>query len=78
MKLKASMLQDLEKGRDCEIGYINGVICDYGRQANVKTPFNDRIVELVMEAQHRRGVNSFETLSRFDDLLETYAAGAAL
>ncbi len=77
VKLKASMLQDLEKGRDCEIDYINGVICDYGRQAGVRTPFNDRIVELVMEAQHRRRVNSFEILSRFDDLLETYAAGAA-
>lgn len=31
-KLKASMLQDLEKGRKCEIDAINGVVCDFGRK----------------------------------------------
>jgi len=72
-KLKASMLQDLEKGRECEINYINGVICQQGRACGIPTPFNDRIVELVTEAQTRRGVNDFSYLSRFDDLLEKYA-----
>ena len=78
VKLKASMLQDLEKGRDCEINYINGVICDYGRECGVATPFNDKIVELVTEAQNRRGVNDFGYLSRFDGLLERYAKGHSL
>jgi len=32
-KLKASMLQDLEKGRECEINYINGVICQQAERA---------------------------------------------
>lgn len=73
VKLKASMLQDLEKGRDCEIDYINGVICNNGKTAGVKTPFNDKVVELVTEAQNRRGVNDFSYLSRFDGLLEQYA-----
>lgn len=72
--LKASMLQDLEKGRDTEINYINGLICEKGRERHVPTPFNDKIVELVTEAQNRRGVNDFSYLSRFDDLLETYAS----
>ena len=75
MKLKASMLQDLEKGRDCEIDYINGIICKKGREKNVPTPFNDKVVELVTEAQSRRGVNDFSYLSRFDGLLEQYAKG---
>ena len=30
--LKASMLQDLEKGRKCEIDAINGVVCAYGNE----------------------------------------------
>ena len=72
-KLKASMLQDLEKGRECEINYINGVICQYGRAGGVPTPFNDRIVELVEEAQNCRGVNGFSFLDRFDDLLAKHA-----
>lgn len=71
--LKASMLQDLEKGRDTEIDYINGLICDKGRERDVATPFNDRIVELVTEAQTRRGVNNFSYLGRFDDLLKIHA-----
>ena len=73
VKLKASMLQDLEKGRECEINYINGVICQRGRECSVATPFNDKIVELVTEAQNRRGVNDFSYLNRFDGLLEKYA-----
>jgi 2-dehydropantoate 2-reductase len=77
-KLKASMLQDLEKGRECEINYINGVICRYARERGTETPFNDKIVELVTEAQTRRGVNDFSYLSRFDGLLEKYAKGHTL
>ena len=75
VKLKASMLQDLEKGRDCEINYINGIICQQGRECGVATPFNDKITELVLEAQKRRGVNDFSFLSRFDGLLATKANG---
>ncbi|MBU9436646.1 2-dehydropantoate 2-reductase [Burkholderia multivorans] len=71
-KLKASMLQDLEKRRDTEIDYINGLICEKGRERGVPTPFNDRIVELVAEAQARRGVNDFGYLARFDDLLAAH------
>lgn len=73
VKLKASMLQDLEKGRDCEIDYINGIVCRKGRESGVPTPFNDKVVELVTEAQNRRGVNDFGYLSRFDGLIAEYA-----
>lgn len=73
VELKASMLQDLEKGRDCEIDFINGIICRKGREAGIPTPFNDKVVELVLEAQNRRGVNDFSYLSRFDALLAQYA-----
>ncbi|MFA6689866.1 MAG: ketopantoate reductase family protein [Sphaerochaetaceae bacterium] len=45
--LKASMLQDLEKGKKTEIDAINGVVCAYGRKVGVPTPFNDKVVEIV-------------------------------
>ena len=73
VKLKASMLQDLEKGRECEIDFINGIICKTGQQCGIETPFNDKIVELVMEAQNRGDVNDFSYLNRFDELLNKYA-----
>ncbi len=64
---------NVEKGRDTEIHYINGLIGPKGHERHVATPFNDKIVELVTEAQHRRGVNNFAYLSRFDALLERHA-----
>lgn len=46
-----SMLQDLRKGKKCEIDAINGVVCDFGRKYGVPTPVNDRIVEIVKAEQ---------------------------
>lgn len=68
--LEASMLQDLQKGRPTEIDYINGVVAENGRQVGVATPFNDKVIELVKEAEARKGVNDFSYLSRFDEILE--------
>jgi 2-dehydropantoate 2-reductase len=64
--------------RRCEIDYINGVICGKGREYGVPTPFNDKIVELVQEAQAERSINIFDSLSRFDGLLEKYAKDVAV
>lgn len=70
VRLKASMLQDLEKGYPSEIDYINGLISRKGREYGVPTPFNDKVVELIQEAQTERSVNIFDSLSRFDSLVE--------
>ena len=48
---KASMIQDLEKGRVCEILQINGKFVSDGEKVGVPTPFNRKIVELVLEIQ---------------------------
>ena len=50
--LKASMLQDLEKGKPTEVDAINGSVCAMGRKVGVKTPACDKVVELIhrMEA----------------------------
>jgi 2-dehydropantoate 2-reductase len=68
---KASMLQDLEKGKKTEIDYINGVVCRGGRKCGIPTPFNDKVVELVKEAEARGGVNDFSYLARFNDIIES-------
>lgn len=48
---KASMLQDLEKGRRCEISSINGVVSETGRKFGVPTPFCDALVKIVTEIE---------------------------
>jgi 2-dehydropantoate 2-reductase len=68
---KASMLQDLEKGKKTEIDYINGVVCRGGRKCGIPTPFNDKVVELVKEAEARGSVNEFSYLERFNDIIES-------
>lgn len=50
-KLVASMLQDLQKGRKCEIDAINGVVCDTGRKYGVPTPANDLVRKIVKEIE---------------------------
>jgi 2-dehydropantoate 2-reductase len=44
---RPSMLQDVMRGRRTEIDHLNGYVSRRGREAGVKTPFNDAIVELV-------------------------------
>ena len=50
-EIEPSMLQDLKKGKPCEVDAINGVVCEWGRKYNVPTPINDRIVEVIRKEQ---------------------------
>jgi 2-dehydropantoate 2-reductase len=65
--LKASMLQDLEKGKVCEVDGINGVICNYGKKYNFPTPYNDMVVETIHEIEQGKLKPSFENLNRFEE-----------
>lgn len=58
--LKASMLQDLEKGRRTEISYINGTVSQRGRLHGIPTPFNDMVCHIVAEEESRGEVNQYE------------------
>jgi 2-dehydropantoate 2-reductase len=49
--IEPSMLQDLKKGKPCEIDAINGVVSDWGKKKGIPTPVSDRIVEIVHEIQ---------------------------
>lgn len=59
-RLKASMLQDLEKGRKTEIDYINGFISAKGKDIGVNTPYNDTVVQLIHDAENHKRVPRFE------------------
>lgn len=72
--LKASMLQDLEKGRPTEIDFINGEVCRGGRETGVPTPYNDMVVALV-KLQEKQGfvINPEDSLGFFEALLNKRA-----
>ena len=40
----ASMAQDVHKGRKSEVDFMNGLICEKGRETGVPTPYHDAIV----------------------------------
>ena len=50
-KIKSSSLQSIERGRRTEIDFLNGYICDRGRDLNVSTPVNDAVRAMVLEIE---------------------------
>lgn len=66
--LKASMLQDLEKGRKCEIDAINGIVCVYGRKYGVPTPYNDKVCEIIHGVEAGKYSCSFQNIALFSGL----------
>lgn len=66
--LKASMLQDLEKGKKTEVDSINGVVSDFGKKKNVPTPYNDMVVKVIHEIEEGKRKPSRDNLSAFDSL----------
>ncbi len=69
--IEPSMLQDLKKGKPCEIDAINGVVCYWGKKCGVPTPINDRIVEVIKKEQNKELPLAKENIHLFDDLLKT-------
>ena len=63
--LRASMLQDLEKGKKTEVDAINGVVCAFGRKVGVPTPMNDKIVDIIHRIENGELTPSFSNLALF-------------
>lgn len=63
--IKSSMLNDIAKGRPCEIDAINGVVCDYGDKVHIDTPMNDKIVEIVKGIEAKKYKSSWDNLDLF-------------
>ena len=64
-KLKASMLQDLEKGKLTEVDAINGAVSEYGRKVGFPTPVNDKVVEIIHKIEKGELKPGFENLKYF-------------
>ncbi len=52
-KARSSMWEDLQNKRPVEVDYINGEIVKLGKQLNIPTPLNERLIELVKSAQQK-------------------------
>ena len=63
--LKASMLQDLEKGKKSEVDAINGVVSAFGRKVGVPTPMNDAVVRIIHQIEDGKLKPSFDNLKFF-------------
>lgn len=63
--LKASMLQDIEKGKKTEVDAINGAVSDFGRKVNFPTPFNDKVVEIIHMIEEGKLTPSYDNLALF-------------
>ena len=64
-KLKASMLQDLEKNKKTEVDAINGIASAFGRKVSIPTPMNDKVVEIVHRIEDGELRPSFDNLKYF-------------
>ena len=65
-KLKASMLQDLEKGKLTEVDAINGAVSEYGRKVGFPTPANDKVVEIIHRIERGELKPCFDNLKYFE------------
>lgn len=65
-KLKASMLQDIEKGKPTEVDAINGAVSAYGRKVGCPTPMNDRVVDVIHRIERGELSPSVENLRWFE------------
>lgn len=66
--IEPSMLQDLKKGKPCEVDAINGIVCEWGKKCGVPTPINDRIVEVIKKEQAGELKLEHANIRLFDDL----------
>ena len=64
--LKASMLQDLEKGKPTEVDAINGAVSAFGRKVGCPTPMNDRVVDIIHRIERGELSPGFDNLKYFE------------
>ena len=69
---KASMLQDLEKGKTTEVKMINGYVCETGLKYGIPTPFNDKVVEIVSKIEAGQLPLNMSNMSLFNQTLFEY------
>lgn len=63
---KASMLQDLEKGKKTEVDMINGFVVDQGKKYGVPTPYNEIAVKVIKGIENKELPLSMDNLKFFE------------
>lgn len=66
--LEASMLQDIRRGRKTEVDYINGAVKDFGEKYNVKTPYNNKVIEIIKEIEKGNKKAEFDNIEEFNNI----------
>ena len=67
--LKPSMLQDIEKGKKCEVESINGILSKEGKRAGIATPVNDLVVQLIGRIETKQAYPGWSNLEAFKSFL---------
>ncbi len=67
-QLKPSMLQDIQKGKACEVDAINGVVSEQGRTMGILTPVNDQVVSLIHSIEEGYLKPRLENLQLFEEI----------
>ena len=62
--LRASMLQDMEKGRKTEIDALNGVIVKYGHELGITTDVNATLARIIRAMEHHHHPPAFASQIR--------------
>jgi 2-dehydropantoate 2-reductase len=63
---KASMLQDLEKKLETEVGVINGHVSLMGEKNGFTTPFNDKVVEIIRRIEAGEIIYTMDNMKYFN------------
>ena len=63
--IKASMLQDIEKGKKTEVDAINGAIAAFGRRTGFPTPLNEKVTEIIHRIEQGDLRPGFDNLALF-------------
>ena len=63
---KASMLQDLEKGKKTEVDMINGFVVEQGKKYGVPTPYNETAVKIIKGIENKELPLSMDNLKFFE------------
>ncbi|HEY1811959.1 MAG TPA: 2-dehydropantoate 2-reductase [Kofleriaceae bacterium] len=63
-RMRSSMLAAIERGRLPAIDFLNGEVVSHGKAANVPTPVNERIVDIVWQIAKGRAKSSRDTLDQ--------------
>ncbi|MBR2646746.1 MAG: 2-dehydropantoate 2-reductase [Clostridia bacterium] len=65
-KSRSGMLLDIQKGRKCEVDFINGAVSEKGKAVGVETPLCDKVVEITRGIENGLYETAYENVDFFE------------